>query len=78
MVIGMGCRSLTNRADERLRTFPHEISVGDIAHVASGEKISFSQLAESINGFRIVYVGEIHSNRDSHDMQIPVTVTSLF
>ena len=73
---GHGLRPVTNMAEsERLRNFHPEISVGDIVNVASGEKISFSQLVGSIEGARILYVVKIHSNRESHDMQIPVTVT---
>ncbi len=44
VVIGMGCRSLATIAEtDRSRNFPSEISVGDIVHVATGEKITFSQ-----------------------------------
>ncbi len=44
VVMGMGCRSLTTIAEtDRSRNFPAEISVGDIVHVATGEKITFSQ-----------------------------------
>ncbi len=44
IVMGMGCRSLTTIAEtDRSRNFPAEISVGDIVHVATGEKITFSQ-----------------------------------
>ncbi len=71
IVMGMGCRSLTNIVEaDRLRNFPSEISVGDIVHVATGEKITFAQLADSFDGARIVYVGEIHSNKESHDVQM--------
>ncbi len=73
IVIGMGCRSLATIAEtDRSRNFPSEISVGDIVHVASGEKITFAQLADSFDGARIVYVGEIHSNMESHDVQMQV------
>ncbi len=52
VVMGMGCRSLTTIAETdlpdyvqagRSRNFPAEISAGDIVHVATGEKITFSQ-----------------------------------
>ncbi len=76
IVMGMGCSSLTTIAETdlpdyvqagRSRNFPAEISVGDIVHVASGEKITFSQLADSFDGASIVYVGEIHSNKEYSD-----------
>jgi len=73
VVIGMGCRSVTSILEtDRLRNFPAEISVGDIVHVATGEKITFSQLADSLDGTRIVYVGEVHSNRESHELELQV------
>lgn len=73
IVIGMGCHSTPDivRTD-RLRNFPAEISVGDIVHVATGEKITFSQLADSFDGVRIIYVGEVHSNRESHELELQV------
>ena len=73
IVTGMGCRSVANTVKtERLRNFPAEISEGDIVHVATGEKITFSQLADSFDGARIIYVGEVHSNRESHELELQV------
>ena len=81
MLIGMGCHSLTNIAETdlpdyvqagRLRNFPAEINAGDIVHVATGEKITFAQLADSLDGERIVYVGEAHSNKESHELELQV------
>ena len=69
IVIGMGCRSVTI---DRLRNFPVEISAGDIVHVATGEKITFAQLADSFDGVRVVYVGESHSNKESHELELQV------
>ncbi len=73
ILIGMGCNStpVIVQAD-KLRNFPAEISEGDIVHVATGEKITFSQLADSFDGARIVYVGEVHSNRESHELELQV------
>jgi uncharacterized iron-regulated protein len=69
----MGCRSVSNIVTtDRLRNFPAEINVGDIVHVATGEKITFAQLADSLDGTRIVYVGESHSNRESHELELQV------
>jgi uncharacterized iron-regulated protein len=73
IVMGMGCRSVTNIVTtDRLRNFPAEINAGDIVHVATGEKITFSQLADSFDGARIVYVGEVHSNKESHELELQV------
>ncbi|OHC04036.1 MAG: hypothetical protein A3H23_05585, partial [Planctomycetes bacterium RIFCSPLOWO2_12_FULL_40_19] len=54
------------------RNFPAEINAGDIVHVATGEKITFAQLADSLDGERIVYVGEAHSNKESHELELQV------
>ena len=73
IVIGMGCRSVTSIVEtDRLRNFPAEINAGDIVHVATGEKITFAQLADSLDGARIVYVGESHSNKESHELELQV------
>ena len=73
IVVGIGCHSTPDivKAD-RLRNFPAEISEGDIVHVATGEKITFSQLADSFDSTRIIYVGEVHSNRESHVLELQV------
>ena len=73
IVVGIGCHSTPDilKAD-RLRNFPAEISEGDIVHVSTGEKITFSQLADSFDGARIIYVGEVHSNRESHELELQV------
>jgi len=73
IVMGMGCSSVTTILEtDRLRNFPAEISAGDIVHVATGEKITFAQLAGSLDGAKIVYVGEVHSNRESHVLELQV------
>ncbi len=73
IVISMGCHSVANTVKtDRLRNFPAEISEGDIVHVATGEKITFSQLADSFDGARIIYVGEVHSNKESHELELQV------
>ncbi len=73
IVVGIGCHSTPDivKAD-RLRNFPAEISEGDIVHVATGEKITFPQLADSFDSTRIIYVGEVHSNMESHVLELQV------
>ena len=80
-MLSMGCRSVTSIVEtdmpdyvqaDRLRNFPAEINAGDIVHVATGEKITFAQLADSLDGERIVYVGEAHSNKESHELELQV------
>ena len=69
----MGCRSVTSIVEtDTLRNFPAGINAGDIVHVATGEKITFAQLADSLDGARIVYVGESHSNKESHELELQV------
>jgi len=73
LVIGMACHSVSNTVGiDRLRNFPTEISAGDIIHIATGEKITFAQLANSFDGTRIIYVGEVHSNSESHELELQV------
>ncbi len=73
IVLSTGCHSVANTVKtDRLRNFPAEISVGDIVHVATGEKIAFSQLSDSFDGARIIYVGEVHTNMESHELELQV------
>jgi len=73
IVLSMGCRSVANTVKtDRLRNFPAEVNAGDIVHVATGEKVTFSQLADSFDGARIIYVGEVHSNKKSHELELQV------
>ena len=55
---------------EGTRNFPSNLAVGDIVHVATGEKVSVSQLMDFIEEARIVYVGEVHTNAESHEVQL--------
>ncbi len=55
---------------DRMRNFPKELAIGDIVHVASGEKISFPELMDFIEEARVVYVGEVHTNAESHQVQL--------
>lgn len=55
-----------------VKNFPSELAIGDIVHVTTGEKINFSQLADFFDGARIVYVGEVHTNVESHEFQLQV------
>lgn len=55
-----------------MRNFPSRLTVGDIVHVATGEKVSFPQLSVFFDAARIVYVGEQHKNVESHEFQLRV------
>ncbi|MFQ5956264.1 MAG: ChaN family lipoprotein [Candidatus Brocadiales bacterium] len=55
-----------------MRNFPSEHTIGDIIHVATGEKVSFSQLSDFFEGVRVVYVGEVHKNVEAHEFQLQV------
>ncbi len=71
--MGLGCSSVTSTVEtDRLRNFPTEIDAGDIIHVATGEKITFDQLADSFDGTRIIYVGEVHTSKESHELELQV------
>ncbi|MEE9199964.1 MAG: ChaN family lipoprotein, partial [Candidatus Brocadiales bacterium] len=64
--------SVGTEGAERLRGLPSELAIGDIVHVATGEKIDFSELAGFFDGARIVYVGEVHTNAEAHEFQLQV------
>jgi|GEM_PF-104177 len=56
----------------RLDNFPAQVSLDDIIHVPTGEKIQFSDLTHFFNSASILYVGESHANKAAHQAQLKV------
>lgn len=57
---------------DRLKNFPAQIAVDDIIHVPTGNKVSFSNLSPFFDCPGILYVGETHANKASHEVQLKV------
>lgn len=57
---------------DRLKNFPPEVSLGDIIHIPTGEKIEFSDLARFFECANIIYVGESHANKAAHQVQLKI------
>ena len=55
---------------DRLKNFPAQIAVDDIVHIPTGKKVSFSDLSPFIDCSGILYVGETHANKASHQVQL--------
>ncbi|NVL89722.1 MAG: ChaN family lipoprotein [Desulfobacterales bacterium] len=45
---------------------------GDIIHIPTGVKITKEQLINMLTGTRIIYVGEVHDNINSHKVQMEI------
>ncbi len=61
----LGCAGLTGPAVRSFRP-------GDIIEVGSGKSVSFDELMKKTASFRVVFVGEVHTNPYDHDVQLRV------
>jgi uncharacterized iron-regulated protein len=57
---------------DRLKNFPEQVAVDDIIHVPTGQKMQFSNLNHFFDCASILYVGETHANKASHQVQLKV------
>lgn len=55
-----------------LRNFPSQVAVDDIIHAPTGIKAQLSHLTNYVEYARIIYVGEIHANKASHQVQLKI------
>ena len=53
------------------------VEAGTILSAASGIPISFDQLIDELKGVRVVYIGESHTNRSHHRIQLDI-IAALF
>lgn len=57
---------------DRLKNFPEQVAIDDIIHIPTGEKVPLVHLQNFFDGARIIYVGEIHAHKASHQVQLKV------
>ncbi|KAB2836101.1 MAG: PDZ domain-containing protein [Candidatus Brocadia sp.] len=57
---------------DRLKIFPEQVAIDDIVHIPTGEKVQFLHLQNFLDCARVIYVGEIHANKASHQVQLKV------
>lgn len=58
--------------NDRLKSFPEQVAIDDIIHIPTGEKVQFVHLENFLDCARIIYVGEIHANKASHQVQLKI------
>ena len=56
----------------RLNNFPAQIAPDDIIHIPTGKKVQFSDLTHFFDCTSILYVGETHANKASHQVQFKI------
>ena len=59
----------------RLANFPSQVAFDDIIHIPTGEKVQFSDLTHFFDCANILYVGESHANKASHQVQLKILKT---
>ena len=57
---------------DRLKSFPEQVANDDIIHIPTGKKVQFAHLQNFLDCARVIYVGEIHANKASHQVQLKV------
>lgn len=57
---------------DRLKNFPAQVVIEDIIHVPTGQKIPFSALSSFFDCASVLYVGETHANKASHQVQLKI------
>jgi len=56
----------------RIKGVSEGFETGTIVHTETGQVVSFEELMADLEGVRIVYVGERHSNEAHHDVQLRI------
>ncbi|MFN3532139.1 MAG: ChaN family lipoprotein [Candidatus Brocadia sp.] len=57
---------------DRSKNFPAQVEIGDIIHVPTGQKIPFPALSGFFDCASVLYVGETHANKASHEVQLKI------
>ena len=60
---------------DRLKNFPSQVAIDDIIHIPTGEKVQFSDLTHFFDCANVLYVGESHANKASHQVQLKILKT---
>lgn len=68
IALPMNAFSETNR----FNNFPELVAIDDIVHIPTGQKMQFSQLNHFFDCARVLYVGETHAHKASHQVQLKV------
>ncbi len=57
---------------DRIKNFPEQVTSDDIIHIPTGQKVQFSSLNPFFDCASILYVGETHANKASHQVQLKI------
>ncbi|MCF6147107.1 MAG: DUF362 domain-containing protein [Candidatus Kuenenia sp.] len=56
----------------RLKHFPSKVEADDIVHVPTGQIMKFNDLSKFFDAASILYVGEVHAMKATHEAQLKV------
>jgi len=57
---------------DRMKNFPAQVTLSDIIHIPTGQKVKFPDLSAFFDCSSILYVGESHANKAAHQVQLQV------
>ena len=67
-----GCAAMTSTKTLRIQDTDQAYKAGTIISVCHDGPIRFKQLIADLNGVRVIYVGEAHTNRAHHKIQLEI------
>ena len=67
-----GCASLETRQPQDFWSRLDGIRQGDIIHTKTGKTASFQDFIGEVSKARIVYVGEVHTRQEDHEVQLRI------
>ncbi len=72
LLVFNGCASLQTRQPQDFWARLDGIRQGDIIDTRTGKAVGFQSFIEQASKARIVYVGEVHTRREDHEVQLKV------
>ncbi len=72
LMVLAGCAPLMSLRTPGSEKWPLEFKVGDIVDTKKGEVITFENLMRDLAGAQVIYVGETHTSREDHRIQLKV------
>jgi len=72
LILG-ACTTMTTKPPQiKVKGIDQPLATGAIVDCAQGKTISFEQLIEKLEQVRVVYVGEQHTDRNDHEIQLRI------
>ena len=77
VTLGFGCAGSPSKddvvpfSDSPYRDL-QSLKIGEIVHIPTGIEVSKNEMLQNLYGKRVIYVGEMHTNMEAHQIQLDV------